>query len=134
VYTQVPAIWYDAPKDADVTKPPPGTFVLPESGLIVDFVTSLYPQIAPSDPLEKARAAYVNAQFEALVSPKMYALASSDGDKNGTAYKEFLEGVKKFLQYLPDSYVDDKEFNNADILIAPFIVSLVRSLDVMDWD
>jgi hypothetical protein len=44
-FLEVPALWYDAPKDADPSAPPKGAFILPESGLIVDFVASLYPSI-----------------------------------------------------------------------------------------
>lgn len=42
---KVPALWYDAPRDADATAPPPGTFILPESALIVDFIASVYPDL-----------------------------------------------------------------------------------------
>jgi hypothetical protein len=43
---QVPAIWYDAPKDADPSKPSKEAFILPESGLIVNFLADIFPQIA----------------------------------------------------------------------------------------
>jgi hypothetical protein len=42
---KVPALWYDAPKDADPSSPPAGTFILPESSLIVNFVESVYPEL-----------------------------------------------------------------------------------------
>lgn len=43
--SQVPAIWYDAPKDADPEKPPKDTFILPESALIVEFLADVYPSL-----------------------------------------------------------------------------------------
>lgn len=43
---KVPAIWYDAPKDADPSKPSKEAFILPESGLIVNFLADVFPQIA----------------------------------------------------------------------------------------
>jgi len=43
---QVPAIWFDAPKDAEPSNVPEGTFILPESSLIVEFLADVYPQIA----------------------------------------------------------------------------------------
>jgi hypothetical protein len=44
--SKVPAIWYDAPKDADPSKPSEKAFILPESGLIVNFLADVFPQIA----------------------------------------------------------------------------------------
>ncbi|KZP12042.1 hypothetical protein FIBSPDRAFT_898510 [Athelia psychrophila] len=43
--SNVPALSYGAPADSDVSSPPAGTFLLPESGVIVGFVASLFPSI-----------------------------------------------------------------------------------------
>lgn len=122
--SKVPAIWYDAPADADVTNPPAGTFILPESALIVDFVASVFPQITLDDPVKRAQSYYIAQQYDALVSKHWALYSRSKGGKDTQEYKDLFDAIKKFLTYVPEEFVNSSEYSVADILIAPFLTRL----------
>ncbi|KAG7535913.1 hypothetical protein FFLO_03584 [Filobasidium floriforme] len=133
--SKVPAIWYDAPKDADPSKPSKEAFILPESGLIVNFLADVFPQIADKDPLQKARAAFVASQYEPVFGA-WFAYVRSDGGKDQKEFGDFIQALKDFTEkYLPDEYVESKGFNTADILMGPMITQMNIWIEknIADW-
>jgi glutathione S-transferase len=141
---QVPALWYDAPKDADSTAPPPGTFILPESALIVDFMASVYPELQctffpalpiPSrltskfpvkDPITRAKGALMALQYEA-VSKAWFAYSVLSDGGSGKELDDFLNAVREFTPFIPDEIVKSDEYGVADIMVAPFLVSFTSA-------
>ncbi|KAJ9124892.1 hypothetical protein QFC24_002821 [Naganishia onofrii] len=121
--SKVPALWYDAPKDADPSSPPAGTFILPESSLIVNFVESVYPELQFKDPIKRAQSALMAHQWESTVNSAWFKYTMSDGGK-GEKLDDFLEAVRKFIPYIPDGYVESSEFGAADASIAPFLTRI----------
>jgi glutathione S-transferase len=138
---QVPALSYGAPEGSDVSKPPAGTFILPESALNVGFVASLYPQIdceyvRPSkhaienltrsampdkDPVTRAKSNLLALQYDNTVSNTWRQLQrESSGDDE--SIKAFLDSVKALTPYIDDALLGS-EYGVGGILLAPFVVS-----------
>jgi glutathione S-transferase len=105
---------------SEVSKPPGGTFILPESALIVNFIASLYPDIDYKDPVTRAKANLLAFQFENVTLPPFLQLAeSSTGDDK--SIQAFLSTVKALNPYLDDEVVNTTEYGLGDILIAPLL-------------
>jgi glutathione S-transferase len=132
-------LWYDAPKNADPSAPPKGAFILPESGLIVDFIASLYPSIQREsfrshpyfveannppveDPIMRARAALMAISYEKVTQAWSQYSVFSDGGK-GRELDDFVKAVREFQAYIPEGYVESPEYGVADIMVAPSLVS-----------
>ncbi|KAJ9110032.1 hypothetical protein QFC20_003106 [Naganishia adeliensis] len=121
--SKVPALWYDAPRDADATAPPPGTFILPESALIVDFIASVYPDLQFKDPITRAKGALMALQYEA-VSKAWFAYSVMSDGGSGKELDDFLNAVREFTPFIPEEVVKSDDYGVADIMIAPFMTRI----------
>lgn len=80
--------------------------------------------VSANNPLERARASYIAEQFQSNVWTPWHNYTLSDGGKDDPEFIKTFEGIKNFQEnYLPESYLDDAQYNTADILIAPILVS-----------
>ena len=73
--------------------------------------------------MQRARAAFVASQYEPVFGA-WFAYVRSDGGKDKKEFDDFISALKTFTdKYLPDEYVNSKEYNTADIMMGPMIVS-----------
>jgi len=130
--SKVPALSYSAPAGSDVSDPPPGTFVLPESSLIVYFVANLFPQIDYQDLIVRAKASLVLLQFENIVAPHWGKLQRSGG--HAEDFDALVQGLKTWSLSLPEEILGS-EYGVTDILLAPFVTRLFffSGKDVGAW-
>ncbi|KZP12046.1 hypothetical protein FIBSPDRAFT_937169 [Athelia psychrophila] len=130
--SKVPALSYGAPADSDVSSPPAGTFLLPESGVIVGFVASLFPSIDYKDVIIRAKAALAQAQYESLVAPHWGQLQRQGGKSED--FDAVVTGLKNWSAALPEEILGE-EYGVADALLGPFVTRLFlfSKLDVGVW-
>ncbi|KZP12045.1 hypothetical protein FIBSPDRAFT_986255 [Athelia psychrophila] len=128
----VPALSYGAPADSDVSSPPAGTFLLPESGVIVGFVASLFPSIDYKDVTIRAKAALAQAQYESLAAPHWGQLQRQGGKSED--FDAVVTGLKNWSAALPEEILGE-EYGVADALLGPFVTRLFlfSQLDVGVW-
>ncbi|KAG7527859.1 hypothetical protein FFLO_06549 [Filobasidium floriforme] len=120
---KVPALSYGAPADSSVEDPPKDVVVLPESGVIVDFVASLFPIIDYTDVVKRAQANLAAVQYEALVAPHWGKLQWGGGSPE--ALEAVLKGLGEWTAtYLPEFMVSGEEFGVGDIKLGPFVTRL----------
>ncbi|KAG8875155.1 hypothetical protein FRB97_005364 [Tulasnella sp. 331] len=129
---KVPALSYGAPIDSDVSDPPAGTFILAESALIVHFVASLFPQIDYKDLVVRAKASFVQLQFENLVAPHWGKLQRSGGHVED--FDALVQGLKTWSLSLPEEILGT-EYGVTDTLLAPFVTRLfiMSEADIGAW-
>lgn len=119
--SKVPALSYGAPADSDVSDPPAGTFLLPESAVIVGFVASLFPEIDYKDPIVRAKAYLAQAQWDSLVVPHWGKLQRQGGKPED--FEATVKGLAAWSATLPEEILGE-EYGVADILLGPFITRL----------
>ena len=106
-----------------------GTFVLPESAVIDEYLNERYPEplLLPADPAARALARMLVIRFDDLSKP-YYALRRGDGDARPRLDAELarLERLLEAQQFLTGS-----DFGLADIAYVPWIL---RARDRMDVD
>jgi RNA polymerase-associated protein len=106
-----------------------GTFVLPESAVIDEYLNERYPEppLLPADPAARALARVLVFRFDDLSKP-YYALRRGDGDARPRLDAELarLERLLEAQQFLTGS-----DFGLADIAYVPWIL---RARDRMDVD
>lgn len=85
------------------------------------------------DPVKRAQSYYIAQQYDALVSKHWALYSRSNGGKDTQEFKDLFDGLKKFLTYVPDEFVESKEYSVGDILVAPFLVryAIVLSIDLL---
>ncbi|KAI5454276.1 hypothetical protein NCC49_004336 [Naganishia albida] len=121
--SKVPALWFDAPEDADPASPPEGTFILPESALIVDFIASVHPELQYKDLTTRAKGALLALQYEAVSKAWFGYSVLSDGG-SGKELDDFLNAVREFTPFIPDEIIKSDEYGVADIMVAPFLTRI----------
>ncbi|KAG8875156.1 hypothetical protein FRB97_005365 [Tulasnella sp. 331] len=129
---KVPALSYGTPAGSDVSDPPAGTFILAESALIVQFVASLFPLIDYQDLVVRAKASFVQLQFDNLVAPHWAKLQWKGGQAEDL--DALVQGLKTWSLSLPEEILGT-ECGVADILLAPFVTRLfiMSEADVGAW-
>jgi len=130
--SKVPALSYGAPPDSDVSDPPAGTFLLPESGIITNFIGTLYPAIDYQNLITRAKAALAQTQFESLVLPSWSKFQRQGGKPEDR--DAFISGFKAWSASIPDELLGE-EYGIADALLAPFVtrIFLFLETDVGVW-
>jgi hypothetical protein len=75
------------------------------------------------NPLDRARAAYIATLYDPAFSA-WFGYAKSPGGKAVKEFDVLLSALRTFAKNLPKEYADTKEYNTADILLGPMIVSI----------
>jgi RNA polymerase-associated protein len=103
-------------------------FVLPESGVIMEYLEERFPEppLWPADPAERAHGRLLVDRFDRLSRP-YYALRRGDGAAEAKL-QEQLSDLDSLLTAQP--YLTGREFGLADAAYLPWILRARSSLGV----
>jgi hypothetical protein len=74
------------------------------------------------NPLDRARAAYIATLYDPVFSA-WFGYAKSSGGKDVKEFDALLSALRTFAKNLPEEYASREDYNTADILLGPMIVS-----------
>ncbi|KZV68266.1 hypothetical protein PENSPDRAFT_634496 [Peniophora sp. CONT] len=102
---KIPAISYGPRAPSNCIMPPPNSFHLCESLVILTFLADLYPQLLPATPIDRARAQFFIAKVEEKVMATWYGVVAI-GDIEMEA---LVNGMRDVQDLLPDPKEGDSE-------------------------
>ncbi|VDB95696.1 unnamed protein product [Peniophora sp. CBMAI 1063] len=103
---KIPALSYGPPPSASSTVlPPPDSFHLSESLVILPFLADLYPALLPPSPEDRARARFFIAKVQERVVPAWFG-AITTGE---VELDVLVNALKEVQRLLPEATVDGED-------------------------
>ena len=69
--------------------------------------------------------------FESNINKAWFQYSVLSDGGSSKELDDFLNGVRNFQPAIPEGYLESPEYGVADILIAPFLVSLINDVEAV---
>ncbi|GAA5870134.1 hypothetical protein JCM8547_006897 [Rhodosporidiobolus lusitaniae] len=99
----------------------PGTKFIPESFVLLELVSELFPEsgLSPEDPVQRAEARYFAERFNQVL-PLNAILYQGEHDKV-SAYLSGLDEIQSILERISGPFLLGEKLTFGDLAVAPFV-------------